>query len=155
MNYTIRDATSNDVNNILPLLPRLADFEIPAQRTPEHLWQGDAELLKQWGRGEAPHCIVKVAVADPNTILGTAIITLREELLSHQPSAHLEVLVIAKQADGHGLGKALLQEVEKAAREQGVLSMSLHVFVSNTRARYIYEKLGYEEELMRHIKHFE
>ena len=155
MNYTIRDATPIDTDGMLRLFPRLADFDLPAERNPEHLWRGDANVLKKWSRGEAPHCLVKIAVDDQNVVCGVALTSLREELLSHEPSAHLEVLVIAERADGNGVGKALFKASEAAARDRGALSMTLHVFARNARARHIYERLGYTGELIRYIKHFE
>ena len=37
-------------------------------------------------------------------------------------------------------------------RARGARSMSLHVFSTNMRARAVYERLGYDGELMRYIK---
>jgi DNA-binding transcriptional ArsR family regulator len=50
----------------------------------------------------------------------------------------------------------LLEEaaIERDVRARGALSMSLHVFARNTRARAVYERAGYSGELMRYIKHF-
>jgi ribosomal protein S18 acetylase RimI-like enzyme len=56
-------------------------------------------------------------------------------------------------AEGQGIGKALIQTIEQAVRQQGALSVTLHVFATNTRARAVYERLGYTGELMRYIKH--
>jgi RimJ/RimL family protein N-acetyltransferase len=39
-------------------------------------------------------------------------------------------------------------------RKLGARSISLHVFASNSRARAVYERLGYSGELIRYIKHF-
>jgi ribosomal protein S18 acetylase RimI-like enzyme len=153
MDYLIRDATPTDVALILPLFPRLANFTLPERRVAEDLWQGDAELLQQWAQGAAPHCFVQVAVDTQNAILGVALVSLREELLSHTPSAHLEVLVVAEGAEGNGIGQALITEAETIARERGALSMTLHVFATNTRARQVYERLGYTGELIRYIKY--
>ncbi len=155
MNYTIRDATPDEIEKIIPLLPRLADFEVPNGRDPRFLWEGDADLLRQWAQGTAPNCLVKVAVSDNDDALGTAITTMREELLNHEPSAHLEVLVVDPQADGQGIGKALLRETELAVRKRGAQSLSLHVFANNKRARHVYEKMGFNGELIRYIKMFE
>jgi ribosomal protein S18 acetylase RimI-like enzyme len=94
-----------------------------------------------------------VAVDTQNAILGVALVSLGEELLSHAPSAHLEVLVVAEGAEGNGIGQALVTEAETIARERGALSMTLHVFATNTRARQVYERLGYTGELIRYIKY--
>jgi ribosomal protein S18 acetylase RimI-like enzyme len=37
----------------------------------------------------------------------------------------------------------------------GALTMTLHVFAANTRARGLYENTGYDGELMRYIKHLD
>ena len=153
MSHQIRPATPTDLDPILDLFPRLAAFDLPQHRTAEDLWRGDADLLRLWSTGQASQCLVYVAVNTEQTILGIAMAQLREELLSHAPSAHLEVIVVRDDAEGQGIGQALIQTIEQAVREQGALSITLHVFVTNTRARAVYERLGYNGELIRYIKH--
>jgi len=154
MSHQIRPATPADLDQILELFPRLAAFDLPPNRSAEDLWRGDAELLRLWSTGRVPQCLVFVAVDPEQAILGIAMAQLREELLSHAPSAHLEVIVVRDDAEGQGIGKALIQMIEQAVREQGARSISLHVFATNTRARAVYERLGYSGELIRYIKHF-
>jgi len=153
MSYELRPATPADVDQILELFPRLAAFDVPENRSAEDLWRGDAELLRLWSTGQAPQCLVHVAVNTEQIVLGIAMAQLREELLSHAPSAHLEVIVVRDDAEGQGIAKALIQMIEQAVREQGARSITLHVFASNTRARAVYERLGYNGELIRYIKH--
>lgn len=155
MSYTIREATAEDVEAMLALFPRLAGFELPRERNPEDLWRGDAALLRRWGRGEAPDCLAHLATDAGGDIVGVAMTRLREELLSHHPSAHLEVVVVDARAEGQGVGKALITAAETAARERGAQSVTLHVFASNTRARRVYERLGYAGELIRYIKYLD
>jgi ribosomal protein S18 acetylase RimI-like enzyme len=139
---------------MLELFPRLAAFDLPPERAPEDLWRDDAELLRQWAAGEQPNCLVRVAVGDDGAVLGLAMARLREELLSHAPSAHLEALAVRAGAEGLGIGTALVREMEQAVRAHGALSMTLHVFADNARARAVYERAGYRGELIRYIKHF-
>ena len=138
---------------MLDLFPRLAAFTLPERRAAEDLWRGDTDLLRLWSTGQAPQCLVQVAVNSEQTILGVVMAQLREELLSHEPSAHLEVIVVRDEAEGQGIGKALIQSMEQAVGERGACSITLHVFANNTRARAVYERLGYSGELMRYIKH--
>jgi ribosomal protein S18 acetylase RimI-like enzyme len=154
MNYEIRPALGAEADAILELFPRLAAFDLPPERVPEDLWRGNAHLLQRWAAGELPACLVYVAAGDDGTVLGVAMARLGEELLSHAPSAHLEVLVVRDIAEGQGIGAALMREMERAVRAAGAQSMTLHVFASNTRARAVYERAGYTGELMRYIKHF-
>lgn len=151
MDLTIRAATPADGEGLLALLPRLAAFDLPESRNPRHLWEGDAELVRQWIDGEAPACRIHIAV-DEQTVVGLAVVTLRPELLSKAPSAHLEALAVAAGYEGRGLGHGLLAAAEKDALEGGAESMTLHVFAVNERARGLYEKAGYLGELMRYIK---
>jgi NAD(P)H-dependent FMN reductase/ribosomal protein S18 acetylase RimI-like enzyme len=141
-----------DVEAILRLFPRLAAFPIPPERRPEDLWRGDAELLRRWSTGGAPQCLVLVAVDAAEAIVGVALTQLREELISHEPSAHLEVLVVRADAEGHGIGQRLIEETERAVRTLGGASLTLHVFARNVRARAVYERLGFSGELIRYIK---
>ena len=147
-------ANPADLDAILALLPRLASFELPNGRDPKHLWEGDAAMVVDWAAGNNPDYLVSVAKDDDGSLLGMASVSLREELLSHAPSAHLEVIVVADGAEGRGIGKALLEAAEAGARQRGARSMSLHVFAANTNARRLYRAAGYDEELYRCIKPF-
>lgn len=136
---------------MLAMMPRLAEFDVPASRNPEHLWRDDASVMQTWLDGNAEDCLVQVAVADAE-ILGFTLVRLRPELLSHAPSSHLEAIAVSDAAEGQGIGLALLDAAEENARSHGAESMTLHVFASNTRAREFYERNNYAGELLRYIK---
>jgi ribosomal protein S18 acetylase RimI-like enzyme len=151
MNYEIRPATRDDLSAIEALLPRLASFKVPTHRAPEQLWQGDLVMIRDWAKGEKADVEIIVANAD-DRVVGIAVISLGKELLSGEPSAHLEVLALDKSAEGFGIGSALMQEAESVASSKGAQSMSLHVFAANKRARALYEKQGFDGELLRYYK---
>jgi len=150
----IEEASTADHDRLLELFPRLASFDVPENRNPKHLWGGDAEMLADWAAGKRADIFVHVAKADDGTILGVSMVTMRPELLSHAPSAHLEVVVVAEGAEGKGIGGKLLEVAEEEAQKRGALSMTLHVFARNRRAREVYERAGYYGELLRYIKPF-
>ncbi len=152
MSYRIREASTSDVEAMRALFPRLADFDLPERRAPEDLWRGDEQMLLRWTGGGEPDLIAHVALDGADSVLGVAVTRLRKELLSEAPSAHLEALAVAKEAEGRGIGQALVKAVEEAVRAGGAETLTLHVFGVNTRARSMYEKLGYEGELIRYIK---
>lgn len=151
MKFQIRDAQSSDGDQILAMMPRLAAFDVPESRDPEHLWRDDAKLMQSWLDGDAGDCLVQVA-ADAAGILGFTLVRLRPELLSHAPSSHLEAIAVSESAQGKGVGLALLEAAEDNARSHGAESMTLHVFASNTLARQFYERNNYTGELLRYIK---
>lgn len=152
MDYRVRDARPADMPGMRALMPRLAAFELPPRRVPEHLWRGDEKILEGWLAGTEPACLVQVAEGADGQVIGMAMTRLRGELLSGEPSAHLEALAVAEPAQGTGIAGALMQAAEAAARARGALTMTLHVFARNARARSLYERLGYDGELMRYIK---
>lgn len=149
--FEIIDAKKSHGDAILALMPRLADYDVPANRNPQNLWEHDAEMLRKWLHDEA-ECLVHVAVDSADTVLGFSMVTLRPELLSHEPSAHLEAIALDASAEGRGIAKALLAAAEQSAKAHGAQSMTLHVFSVNERARGLYERAGYDGELMRYIK---
>ena len=154
MNFlvTYRPAQLNDKEELLSLFPELADFELPTQRVAKNLWEGDAELLCSILEEKSTVTFADVAINESGTILGMIMVTLREELLSHAPSAHLETIIVAPHARGNGLGSLLLKRAEKRVLDVGAKSLTLHVFANNIRARSLYKKHGYDEELLRCIK---
>lgn len=151
MNYSIREGTHADAAEIIALLPRLADFEVPKHRTPEHLWYGDRSLVQNWAKGDHPEVDIAVAVVD-DKIVGIAVVSAKKELLSGEPSVHLESLAIDASVEGNGIGAALMKETESIALKRGANGISLHVFAVNTRARALYERHGFDGELMRYYK---
>ncbi len=155
MNYQIRFATAEDGEAMYALLPRLAAFEFPKNRTPEHAYTGDGKMLKKWMAGEHPEAFVYVAEDAENNILGWSYVTMQPEFMSYAPGCHLEVILVDENASGAGIGKALLKISEEEAKKRGAKSMTLHVWENNKIARSIYEKNGFESELMRYIKWFD
>ena len=112
----------------------------------------DGRVFRGWLAGRQ-QCLVHVAVDEDDTVLGFTMVSLRPELLSDEPSAHLEAIALARSAEGKGIAQALLRCAEDAAKARGAESMTLHVFAVNERARRLYEQAGYDGELMRYIKH--
>jgi ribosomal protein S18 acetylase RimI-like enzyme len=69
-----------------------------------------------------------------------------------KPHGYIANLAVAKEAEGKGVGKALLRAAEAWAKEKGFEFMSLFVFATNQHARAFYEKLGYDEDSLRLTK---
>ncbi len=135
------------------LLPRLASFEVPEHRNPEHLWRSDEKLLLRWFDGEAPQCFAQVAEQE-GAVVGLTLVSIKPELLSGEPSAHIEAIAVSPNAEGRGIAHALLEACEAEAKNRGAQSITLHVFGANLRARAFYQRNDYDEELIRCSKRF-
>ena len=123
--FTMRNAIRKDLPRILALLPLLADFNIPKNRNADDLWSADARLAADILSDKAASAFIDVAEDSDGDIAGVIMVSLREELLSHAPSAHLEAIVVSPNARGRGLGKRLMQHCEQRVRAMGARSLSL------------------------------
>jgi len=152
MSHEIRPGRLSDVDAIAAMMPDLASFETLAGRNPRDLWEGDLATLHRWRNGQEPNVMVHVAEGASGDVEGFTMVSLREEAMSHEPSSHLEAIVVNENARGAGLGTKLLANAELQARSAGAKTMTLHVFEKNVRARAVYRKAGYDEEIIRDIK---
>ena len=75
-----------------------------------------------------------------------------DDYFSQQWHAHVSVIAVSKAAEGHGVGRALMEYAEKWARDRGHDSITLSVFEGNRRAQALYERVGYATEMRRMIK---
>jgi len=80
--------------------------------------------------------MVLVASVD-GVIVGFAIMKFRDQ------EAHLFLLAVQPAAQRSGVGKALLEWLEKSCRTAGMQQVRLEVRASNERAKQFYRQLGY------------
>ena len=58
--------------------------------------------------------------------------------------AHIRMLGVVADAQGKGVGTALMREAERRAVAEGKREMTLHTTQRMTAAQALYERLGYE-----------
>lgn len=73
--------------------------------------------------------------------LGAAVLLTRR----NSRTARIYSVVVAPPARGAGLGRALVESAEAAARRRGCRAVSLEVRENGRAARALYRKLGYRE----------
>lgn len=64
--------------------------------------------------------------------------------LPKEPRVYISEFAVAREAEGRGVGRALIAAVEDWARERGAWAVTLEVFAGNSRARVLYERIGFE-----------
>ncbi|GAA4276670.1 GNAT family N-acetyltransferase [Aquimarina mytili] len=135
MEYIIRDATAQDMDQVLVLIHELAMFE----KEPEAVEVTVDELIEE-GFGQHPlfHCFV--AEVD-NEIVGIALVYYRFSTWKGR-TIHLEDLIVKESMRGTGLGSALYKEVMKYAQSKGVRRVEWVVLDWNKNAIDFYEKSG-------------
>lgn len=68
------------------------------------------------------------------------------------PRAYVDILVVAEDAEGRGVGRALMGHVEAWARAHRCREVVLDVFASNHGAIAFYERCGYRPDHVRMAK---
>ena len=91
-----------------------------------------------------PNAAVFVAERSDGAIIGRLSLA-RDQ---HPASAHVADLglMVAKDARGHGVGRALLEAAVEWAQGAAIRKLELHVFPWNEPAIQLYERFGFERE---------
>jgi GNAT superfamily N-acetyltransferase len=147
---TIRAARAGDRAFVLETARRLASFRTPAWRTTEEIWEGEARTLRGWFDGSEEGALL---IAERDAVpLGFVFLERDIDYFTLAEHGHVGVLAVTADAEGSGAGRALLEASEAWAREQGYATLTLSVFEGNTRARAVYERLGFNVETIRYTK---
>lgn len=135
MNFTIRDATKNDMPSVLELIIELAVFE----KEPDAV-EVTVESLVEDGFSDYPAFKCFVAEVE-NNVVGAAIIYNRFSTWKGK-ILHLEDLIVSQNMRGHGIGTKLLDEVVKYGHGLGVKRINWEVISWNEGAIKLYERKG-------------
>jgi GNAT superfamily N-acetyltransferase len=109
--------------------------------------KGIARAIDQIG----PDSAVLVAEDGAGACVGFVTIQ-RETRWTGEEQAYVPELVVAEAAEGKGVGRALVAEVEAWAREQGLHMIELDTGIRNSHSRAFYARLGFAEESVKLVK---
>lgn len=80
--------------------------------------------------------------------VGMAICFLGFSTFNAQPLINIHDFMVLKEYRNRGIGKALLREVERIARERQCCKITLEVQMKNTAARGIYQSFGFKASFL-------
>lgn len=148
----IRPATSRDREWILPLAPRLHDFGPPPLRPREVMDRAVVASIDGALTGATAGAEVLVAEGPGGEPLGFIHLHGARDFFTGEEHGHVSDIVVRAEAEGRGVGQALMAAAETWARGRGYRLLSLHVFEANARARAFYARLGYQADIRKLIK---
>jgi ribosomal protein S18 acetylase RimI-like enzyme len=148
---TIRQAAEGDRTFILSLADRLADFDCPPWRSAQEIADGDRRALAEAIDSPSVDNGLFVAQLDGHPA-GCLLMWTLDDYFTAERHAHISVIAVTRAAEGHGVGRALMNHAEQWARERGHSRITLSVFESNRRARALYERAGFHIEMRRYVK---
>jgi len=135
MNYHVRVATTEDMNQVLNLINELAVFE----KEPNAVEVTEADLKKK-GFGDSKEFDCFVAEVDQK-VIGIALVYTRFSTWKGTV-LHLEDLIVSEKMRGYGVGSSLLDQVILYGAELGVKRICWEVIDWNTTAIEFYELKG-------------
>ena len=125
-------------------------FEVPAWREKPELVAGDRRALEQWF--EAPKADEAMFIAEIDArAAGCAYLVTLIDYFNERSHAHLSVLAVSADAEGRGVGTALIDRSVAWAKERGSDRLTLSALVTNSRARALYERKGFGGEYIRYV----
>ena len=135
MPFSIRKATSSDMDGVLKLINELAVYE----KEPDAV-KITAQTLRDHGLGEHPLFTCFVAIHQ-DKVVGIALVYYRFSTWAGK-SLHLEDLIVSKEHRSKGIGLALYNRVMLFAHQNNVKRVEWVVLDWNESAIAFYEKSG-------------
>lgn len=155
---TIRPATPADADFILGLTQRFVPGGMPPWREAEPMMRFHRESTEATAAdiaGPAERVGVLIAEDGAGTRIGFLRIRLEVDEFTGERQAYVADLATTARAEGTGGGRALLDAAERWARDRGCRLLAIHVFAMNARARAVYARFGFQEELLKLAKKLE
>jgi GNAT superfamily N-acetyltransferase len=146
----IRPATAADEAVLRSLAERLTAFELPAWRKAGDIVTADAREMLDAVRAAAPDNEVFLAERAGVPVGCLHVLDLTD--FSGTRHAHISVLATTEEAEGSGVGRALLAHAETWARRRAHSLLTLNVFAANERARRFYDRAGLSAEMLKYAK---
>ena len=148
----IRPATIHDRDFIMSLVPRLIEFGPPTWRDVPAMIATDAQIITAKLSNNSPGDAIFIAVDDEGVSLGFIHLVGGIDYYYKEKHGHISDIIVAAYAEGRGVGLVLMEKGEEWARAQGWRWLTLSVFAQNIRARELYKRLGYGEDIMKYVK---
>ncbi len=131
----IRKLTINDIDALIKLL--------------EQLWSDKAinknavkDVIKN---GLSSNCQIYICATDNEKLIGFCSLTVKNNLWFEANSGDIDELVVDKEYRNQGVGKLLMNEIEKIAQDYGCQRLYLESASHRTIAHEFYEKLGFKK----------
>jgi GNAT superfamily N-acetyltransferase len=135
---------------VLDLADRLVSFDVPAWRPKAELIEGDRRALEEWF--DVPKLDEAMYIAElDGQPAGCAYLVTLVDYFNQRSHAHLSVLAVSKDAEGNGVGSALLDRSVAWAKTRNSDRLTLSALVTNARARALYERKGFGGEYIRYV----
>ncbi len=137
----IREATPADLESVLALYAAIEDSpaDVLTLEQAQAVWA-------QFARYPSYRLWVACDAANGDAVVGTYAMLVMHNL-AHRgaPSAIVEDVVVARDQQGHGVGRQMMAHAMQQAREAGCYKLALSSNARRTGAHAFYESLGFAQ----------
>ncbi len=149
---TIRPLSGEDSAFVSQVVTRLYPGPTPSPRDPERM-QTYFSALTPADLTRDPGTEGFVAIGENlGEPLGLLVIKPDFDYFTDHPRAYVDILVVAEEAEGCGVGRALMTQAEQWSRAHGCHEVVLDVFANNLSAIAFYERIGFATDHLRMSK---
>ena len=136
MDYLIRDCQPDDVNRLIDLCQKHAEYEMASFNS-----VGKEDNLKKALFSDPPKlfCLV-VEVSE--IIVGYASYTFDFSTWDAATFMHMDCLYLEEEARGFGIGKILIEKLKQIAKDKNCINIQWQTPVFNERAIKFYHRIG-------------
>ena len=135
----VREATAEDAETIHSLADELAGAVGDSPPQFENVRARLSELL------EEPRARILVAEGGDGAVVGVASLWIKPDLAHGDTVFEVPTLVVAEGSRREGVGKLLMEEVQRLGAESGANLIELVATTGNVAAREFYRSLGFVE----------
>ena len=148
----VRTFKPSDSEFVISLIARFSEFELPAWRTTNEVDNANRISFQKAMEEPEPESAIFVAEDEVEGRAGFIHLQTQTDYFSGEKHGYISDVAVDKRFEGRGIGGILLDAAEDWARAKGYHLLTLYVFAGNTRARHIYEKHGFSQEIVKYAK---
>ncbi len=152
MTIHIRPSLPTDNEYITSLVARFSEFDLPEWRTAVEIDNTNHRSLQKALEQPQPGSAIFIAEDEFEGPVGFIHLETQADYFSGEKHGYVSDLAVSKSFEGRGVGRMLLEAAEAWALANGIRLLSLYVFSGNTRAQRLYEKYGFNQELVKYVK---
>lgn len=152
MTLRIRPYEPADREFILSLVGRFSAFEVPGWRRVEDVDRTNRASFEGALDEPAPDSAIFLAEDENGAPAGFIHLQTQNDYFSGEAHGYISDIAVAPAFEGRGAGRLLLETAEDWARSKDYSLLTLYVFAGNTHARQVYEKFGFQQEVIKYGK---
>jgi ribosomal protein S18 acetylase RimI-like enzyme len=152
MTIRVRAFVPADKDFILSLVARFSGFDLPEWRTANMIDIANQKFLQKALEQSDPNSAFFIAEDENGQRAGFIHLQTQTDHFTGENHGYISELAVDKSFEGQGVGRALLEKAEEWARQKNYRLLTLYVFAGNERARQLYERNGFQQELVKYAK---